>query len=174
MAKITIIVACGLNRAIGKDNKLLWKLPEDMKLFKANTLGKTVLMGRLTAESVGRALPNRRNLVLTSRDSAPYPGQEAVRSLDEAISMLGADEELCVIGGERVYAEALPLADRIKLTIVCDEPDADAFFPRFDATEWRLRERRNFAPTEDDIEYTYAEYIRNAPHRYLAHGAPEE
>jgi dihydrofolate reductase len=168
MAKLTIIVACGTNRAIGKDNKLLWSLPEDMKLFKTNTLGRTVVMGRRTAESIGRALPKRRNLVLTSGD-APFEGVEVVRSLQEAIDAVGADEELCVIGGERLYAEALPLCNRIKLTLVLDQPEADAFFPAVDLiTGWRLLERREFPETligttngqDFSPAFTYMEYVR--------------
>ena len=102
---ITIIAAVGLNGAIGKDNKLLWDIPEDMKLFKRNTIGKIVVMGRNTALSIGRALPRRRNLVLTSGE-APFGNVEVVRSLQEAIEIAG-EEELCVIGGAQLYRECI-------------------------------------------------------------------
>lgn len=162
MPKLTILVACALNGAIGKDNQLLWHLPEDLKLFKANTLGRAVLMGRRTAESIGRALPNRRNLILTSRD-IPYPGQEIVRSLHEAINLVG-DQELCVIGGEQVYAAAMPLANRIKITTVLESyPEADAYFPTklFNRREWRLLEHQRFPAVGDNPAFDYMEYVRN-------------
>ena len=137
---ITVIAAVGLNRALGKDNKLLWDIPEDMKLFKLNTTGKTVVMGRNTAISIGRALPRRRNLVLTSGE-APFEGVTVVRSLAEAIQLAG-EEELCVIGGARLYEAALPLATHLKITHVVDEPVADVFFPTFKPhpKHWQLVE----------------------------------
>ncbi len=156
---ITVIVACGLNRAIGKDNGLLWRLPDDMRLFRANTLGRTVLMGRNTAESIGRALPKRRNLVWTSRDEAPFPGQEVVHSLEEALNLTGGDE-LCVIGGARVYAHALPVARRLKITVVEDAPEADTFLPPIDLEQWQLLHTQQFPEGDNHPPYTYSEYVR--------------
>lgn len=156
---ITVIVACGLNRAIGKDNKLLWHLPEDMRLFRLNTIGRTVLMGRRTAESIGRALPKRWNLVWTSRPTAPFPGQEVVRSLEQALE-LTAGEELCVIGGAQVYAQALPLARRLKLTVVEDTPEADTFLPPIDLEQWQLLTTHQYPEEEDRPAFSYSEYVR--------------
>lgn len=157
--KLTIIAAIGTNRAIGKDNKLLWHLPEDMRLFRNNTRGRTVLMGRNTALSIRKPLPKRRNLVLTSGD-APYPGVEVVRSLQEAIELVG-DGELCIIGGSRLYAEALPLATELKLTFVDDAPEADAFFPEFQihADLWERVRRLECVAIDDQPAFRYGHYV---------------
>jgi dihydrofolate reductase len=136
MTQLSLIAALDRHNAIGKGNALPWHLPDDLKRFKALTLGKPVLMGRKTAESLGRALPKRRNLVLTRGGSVPFGGMQAVASLDEAIAL--AAGELCVIGGGEIYALALPRAARLHLTHVEARVDgADAFFPRFDADDWR-------------------------------------
>lgn len=122
-----------------------WHLPDDLKRFKALTLGKPIVMGRKTALAIGRVLPGRENLVLTRGGAAPFEGQVVVASLDEAIERAG-DTELAVIGGGEVYALALPRATRMHLTWVDTEtPDADAFFPRFDAREWRETAREEHA-----------------------------
>ncbi len=139
MTNLTLVAALDRNRAIGRDNALLWHLPDDLKRFKALTVGKPVLMGRKTAESLGRALPGRRNLVLTRSGRVPFAGMEAVPSLDAACAIAAADgaDELCVIGGGEVYALALPRASRLHLTHVeAEVPDADAWFPPFDAAQW--------------------------------------
>lgn len=141
MLKIDLIAALDRNRAIGRDNAMPWHLPDDLKRFKALTLGKPVLMGRKTAESLGRALPGRRNLVLTRSGLAPFAGMEPVASLDEALAIAQADEaaELCIIGGGELYALALPFATRMHLTHVDTASEGgDAFFPGFDADDWRV------------------------------------
>ena len=132
---VSLIAALDRNFAIGKGNALPWHLPDDLKRFKALTLGKPILMGRKTAQSLGRALPKRRNLVLTRGGHAPFDGMQAVASLDEAMDIAALDgDELCVIGGGEVYALALPLATRMHLTHVhAMVEDADAFFPVFDS-----------------------------------------
>jgi len=133
--RIVMIAAHDRQRAIGRRGQLPWHLPDDLKRFKALTLGKTILMGRKTAQSLGRALPNRRNLVLTRSGGVPFAGMEPVASFDAALDLDG--EELCVIGGGQIYALALPLADVLHLTLVnCDVVDADAFFPEFDNKHW--------------------------------------
>lgn len=136
------------NRAIGKGNELPWRLPDDLKRFKALTLGKPILMGRKTADSLGRALPGRTNLVLTRSGRVPFDGMRAVASVDEAreIARAGGAGELCVIGGAELYALALPLADAIHLTHVDTEVDgADAFFPPFNAADWQVVARESHA-----------------------------
>ena len=141
--QISLIAALDRNFAIGKGNGLPWHLPDDLKRFKALTLGKPILMGRKTAESLGRALPKRRNLVLTRSGLVPFDGMQAVGSLEEAIRIAAAHGgELCVIGGGEVYALVLPLATHMHLTHVdAGVVDADAFFPRFDASQWRVTAR---------------------------------
>lgn len=135
------------NRAIGKGNDLPWRLPDDLKRFKALTLGKPVLMGRKTAESLGRALPGRMNLVLTRSGRVPFDGMQAVASVEEAQEIAlagGGAEELCVIGGAEIYALTLPMADRLHLTHVDTVVDgADAFFPSFDAGDWQAITRES-------------------------------
>ena len=112
---LVLIAAQDRNRAIGRGNALPWHLPDDLKRFKALTLGKPVLMGRKTAESLGRALPKRRNLVLTRSGRVPFDGMQAVASLDEALRIAAAEsaDALCVIGGGELYAQTLPMAARM-------------------------------------------------------------
>lgn len=137
MTTIALLAAVDRNRAIGIAGKLPWHLPDDLKRFKARTLNGVVLMGRKTAEAIGRPLPQRRNLVLT-RSDWKATGFEPVRSLDQAIAIAG--EELIVIGGGEVYALALPRATDLWLTFVDTEVDADTWFPDFDPSEWRETE----------------------------------
>ncbi len=136
--RVSIVVAFDRARAIGVDNALPWHLPDDLARFKALTLGKPILMGRRTAESLGRALPRRRNLVLTRSGRVPFDGMEAVASVDDALARVSGAEELAVIGGEGVFAAMLPVATRLHLTCVdTTVPRADAYFPAFDASAWR-------------------------------------
>lgn len=139
--RVVLVAARDRRGAIGRDNALPWHLPEDLKRFRRITLGHPVLMGRRTAESIGRPLPGRRNLVLTRGAAAPFAGQEVVRSFAEALAMAG--ETLMVIGGGEVYALALPHADVLELTEVDTVVEgATAFFPAFDESAWKedLRE----------------------------------
>ena len=134
-----VIAARDRAGAIGRGNQLPWRLPDDLRRFKALTLGRPLLMGRKTAESLGRALPGRRNLVLTRSGAVPFEGMQAVASLDEAREVAIADRaaELCVIGGGEVYALCLARATRLHLTEVDTRVEgADAFFPPFDRTGW--------------------------------------
>ncbi|MGH8163804.1 MAG: dihydrofolate reductase [Rhodanobacteraceae bacterium] len=135
--RITLLAALDRRSAIGRDGAMPWHLPDDLKRFKALTLGKPVLMGRKTALAIGRALPGRLNLVLSRAQAAPFADQAAVRSLDEALSIVDG-AELMVIGGGEIYALAFPLATHLSLTQVdTDTQDADTFFPAFDPQAWR-------------------------------------
>jgi dihydrofolate reductase len=135
---LSLIAAVDRNFAIGRDNQLPWHLPDDLKRFKALTLGKPVLMGRKTAESLGRALPKRENLVLTRSDRVPFEGMRPVASLDEALQ-IASETELMVIGGGEIYTLTLPMAKRLYLTHVDTKVvGAEAFFPRFNQDEWRV------------------------------------
>jgi dihydrofolate reductase len=140
---VSLIAALDRHLAIGKGNALPWHLPDDLRRFKALTLGKPILMGRKTAESLGRALAKRRNLVLTRGGQAPFDGMQAVASLEEAMVIAaGEGDELCVIGGGEVYAIALARATRMYLTHVDTVvEDADAFFPAFDPGQWCIAAR---------------------------------
>lgn len=162
---LVLIAALDRDRAIGRDNDLPWRLPADLKRFKALTLGKPVLMGRKTAQSLGRALPGRRNLVLTRSGQVPFDGMEAVASLDEAVQRTRHDSanELCVIGGAEVYALCLPLASRMHLTHVDTAVEgADAFFPRFEAGEWRITARESHpADATRPFAFEFVDYSRS-------------
>lgn len=136
--KIALVAALDRRSAIGRGNALPWHLPDDLKRFKALTLGHPVLMGRKTAEAIGRALPGRRNLVLTRGAGSRVPGMEAVATLDGAIAAADGGT-LMVIGGGEVYALALPRATHLYLTHVDTVVDgADAFFPAFDPAHWHI------------------------------------
>jgi dihydrofolate reductase len=162
---LVLIAALDRNRAIGRDNDLPWRLPNDLKRFKALTLGKPVLMGRRTAESLGRALPGRMNLVLTRGGRVPFEGMRAVASLEDAqrvAAVDGAADELWVIGGAEVYALALPHAIAMHLTRVETVVDgADAFFPAFDASHW-VEVSREAHPADDRhaCAYAFVDYLR--------------
>lgn len=163
---LVLIAALDRNRAIGRGNALPWHLPDDLKRFKALTLGKPVLMGRKTAESLGRALPKRRNLVLTRSGRVPFDGMEAVTSIEEALRIAESDgaSDLCVIGGGEVYALALPMATKMHLTHVETVIDGcDAFFPEFDVAQWRVAAREVHAADERHaFAFAFVDYERAA------------
>jgi dihydrofolate reductase len=127
---ISIIVAIGKNRAIGRKNQLLWDIPEDMAHFKKITTGHTVVMGDRTFDSIGKALPNRKNIVVTKNEMCHAPGCEIHTSLEDVLAWAKkVPEEIFIIGGGQIYRQSLPLADKLYLTIVDDAPeDADTFF----------------------------------------------
>ena len=144
--KISLVAALDRNRAIGRAGTMPWHMPEDLRRFKALTLGRPVLMGRKTALAIGRALPGRTNLVLTRGDSVPFAGLEVVHSVEDAIARARDAGELAVIGGGEVYALAMPYATHLHLTwIDTAAEDADTHFPAFDAGEWREVSREHHA-----------------------------
>jgi dihydrofolate reductase len=140
--KISLIVAVSRNGVIGIDNQLPWHLPEDLKYFKSVTMGKPIIMGRKTYDSIGRPLPGRTNIVITRDSSWQAEGVEVARTLAQAMTLgqlacAQADvDEAMVIGGEQIYRMTLPAADRLYLTEVQAEVEGDAFFPEFDAKDW--------------------------------------
>jgi dihydrofolate reductase len=162
--RISLIVALDRHRAIGRDNDLPWRLPDDLKRFKALTVGKPVLMGRKTAESLGRALPGRLNLVLTRSGRVPFEGMQAVASVDEAVAIAEAQnaEELCVIGGGEVYALTLDRADVLHVTEVDTiVDDAHAFFPAFDPAEWHeVAREAHGIDARHALAFDFVEYHR--------------
>ena len=164
MTRITLIAAMDNNRAIGFDNRMPWHLPDDLKRFKALTSGKTVLMGRKTAQSLGRALPNRQNLVLSRSTGVPFDGMQGVNSWQAALDATLSDE-LMVIGGGEIYTLAFPHAQSMYLTLVDTElAQADAYFPVFDAGQWR---ETHVEPHGSDERHVFAfrfiDYLRSAP-----------
>ena len=164
MTALVLLAALDRNFAIGKDNALPWHLPADLKRFKSLTLGKPLLMGRRTAESLGRALPGRRNLVLTRSGRVPFEGMQPVAGIAEAIARAEADAapELCVIGGGEVFAATLPVAARLHLTWVDAAVEgADAHFPRFDPAQWRVLSRQSHpADAKHAFAFEFVDYAR--------------
>ncbi len=158
---ISIIAAVAKNRAIGFENKLIYWLPNDLKRFKALTTGHTIIMGRNTYLSLPKgALPNRRNVVL-SRSASSFPGCDVYPSLDEALQSCQPDEDIYIIGGARVYEQAIAIADRLCLTEVDDIPaQADTFFPDY-SQGWRI-ETKEAHPKDErhDFEYAFVDYVR--------------
>ncbi len=158
--KIAMIAAVAENNAIGINNKLPWYLPGDLRYFKATTMGKPIVMGRKTFESLGRPLPGRPNIVLTRDPEWNHEGVRVVRDLDEAIrlgeslALIDGVTELMIIGGEQIYLQALPRADRLYLTRVAHSFEGDAFFPELTDGEW-LEEAREDHETDDGMKYSY-------------------
>lgn len=160
---ISIIAAVDRRMAIGYQNKLLFWLPNDLKRFKALTTGHTIIMGRKTFESLPKgALPNRRNIVLSSNAATCCPSAEVFTSLEEALSHCDTDEEVYIIGGESVYRQALPLADRLCLTeIDAEAPQADAYFPQVQPEIWHEK-NRDVHPADEKhpCPYAFVDYVR--------------
>lgn len=138
MTCLSIIVAMDHNRLIGRDNQLPWSLPADLQYFKATTMGKPIVMGRKTWESLGRALPGRQNIVITRNKGFMASGADVVHSLDEALKQAGDADEVMIIGGANLYEQALPSVRRLYITRVDDVFEGDAWFPEFPEQNWRL------------------------------------
>lgn len=140
---VSIIVAISLNNAIGRNNQLLWHIGEDLKYFKKVTSGHTIIMGRKTWESLGRPLPNRRNIVI-SRSQKAIEGAEVFPSIEDALAACNTEGEVFIIGGGEIYKQTLPIANRLYLTIVAQMIDnADTFFPVIDFTQWNELEHES-------------------------------
>ncbi|MDF1575083.1 MAG: dihydrofolate reductase [Bacteroidales bacterium] len=162
LKNISIIVAIARNRAIGKDNKLLWHLPDDLKRFKKLTTGHTLIMGRNTFLSLPNgALPERRHIVISDQPGESFEGCEMAGSMEQAIELAGTEEECFVIGGGMVYEQFLPVAGKLYLTRVHESFDADTFFPEIDFSEWKAVFSEEL-PAGDRNQYahSYTAYIR--------------
>ncbi len=155
---ISLIVAYAHGRVIGKDGKIPWRLPNDLRYVKRTTSGHTIVMGRATFESIGHPLPNRRNVVLTYDRTLTIPGVEVVHSVEEALAL---DDDLFVLGGEKVYREFLPLADRLYITEVDYKTDGDTYFPEWDRSAFRLISTQAGALYEKNtLSHTFYVYER--------------
>ena len=160
---VTIIAVLGRNRVIGKGNRMPWHISDDLKRFKAVTLGHPVVMGRKTFQSIGKPLPGRDNIVITRSHALAAPGCRVVHSLAEALTAAQGAAEVFVIGGAEIYAPALPLADRLQLTEVDAAIDGDAWFPDFDRSAWREVSREPGSTAGPDrIRYDIVTYERRA------------
>ncbi|WP_423063146.1 type 3 dihydrofolate reductase [Candidiatus Paracoxiella cheracis] len=160
---ISLIAAMDKNRIIGNDNRLPWHLPADLKHFKAITLNKPIIMGRKTFDSIGKPLPQRRNMVISRQKKLNLPGCEVFSSLSDAIKAVDTNEEVMMIGGESIFRESLSLADRLYLTIIDHEFEGDTVFPQWDKKAWKIissethqsDERNRYGYTFIQLEKTF-------------------
>ncbi|MDY0780784.1 dihydrofolate reductase [Tenacibaculum sp. IB213877] len=159
---ITIIAAIGKNYELGKDNDLIWHLPADLKRFKKITSGFPILMGRNTFESIGKPLPNRTNIIITSRDDYFVDGCLIANSIKQAIE-LADNDTIFIIGGAQIYKQAIKnnIADRLDITIVHSSFNADVFFPEIDENNWKEVSREDFkADEKNKFDYSFVTYER--------------
>lgn len=161
MNRLSIIVAMAQNRTIGVNNTLPWRCPEDLKRFKALTMGHHMIMGRKTFDSIGKPLPGRTTVVVTRNASLKIEGCVMARSLEEAIAACAGDSEIFIVGGADIYAQSLGLADTLYITEIQQDIEGDAHFPAFDATAWQeiARERRNQTEPQA-LAYHFVTYRR--------------
>lgn len=153
---ISMIAAIGKNSELGKGNDLIWHFKEDMKFFKETTTGNTVIMGRKTFESLPKALPNRKNIVITTNESYAADGAEVVTSIDDAMKAAG-DTDIFIIGGGNIYAQFLPMADKLYLTeIDASCSGADTYFPTFDKSDYTSEKLTDF--NVDGIHFSHVLY----------------
>ena len=157
MAHLTLVVAIDANHGIGIDNKLPWHLPEDLAHFKRVTLGRPIVMGRKTFDSIGRPLPGRRNIVITRNSAWSHPGVETALSLGAAVALLG-DEHASIIGGAQIFGAAVAIADQMIVTEIAHVYDCDTFFPAIDPALWQETARE--AHHTDGIDYAFVTYQR--------------
>jgi dihydrofolate reductase len=158
VTRLCLIAALAANGVIGKDGGLPWRLPADLKRFKALTMGHPLVMGRKTYESIGKPLPGRRNLVITRNRDYSAPGCEVVHSLDAAMAACSGTADVFIIGGAELYRESLPAAHSLELTEIHAEFDGDAFFPEFKRGEWR-ETARDVHAGEPGIAFRY-DFVR--------------
>ena len=159
---ISIIVAFANNRVIGRDNQLIWHLPNDLKHFKAVTSGHPVIMGRKTFESIGRLLPNRKNIIVTRNTAYQVEGAHVFNSLETAIESCVYEDEVFIIGGSEIYGRALPLANKLYITEVLHNFEGDAFFPEINYSEWKLiSEEAGMIDEKNKWEHRFRLYHRH-------------
>ena len=157
---ISMIWAMGKNREIGKGLKIPWHIPNDFKHFKKITSGHSVIMGLKTYQSLGKPLPNRRNIILHF-NKINIPGCEVATSIQEALDLVKNEDEAFVIGGASIYRQFLAFADKLYMTYIDHEFDADIFFPEFDLDEWELvKQEKGLKDKDNDYDYYFREYVR--------------
>ena len=161
--KLSLIVAMDKNRVIGKEGKLPWHLSDDLKNFKKITLHKPVIMGRKTHESIGKALPERKNIIVTRKPDYSVEGCTVCHSLEEALNLCSGDEEAIVIGGADIYAQVLDRVDRIYLTEVHTEIEGDVYFPDFKRESWDEIIRDDY-PANEQNDYPFSSFILEKRH----------
>ncbi len=162
-SRLSILVAMASNRTIGINNTLPWRCPEDLKHFKALTMGHHMIMGRKTFESIGKPLPGRTTVVVTRNRELKIEGCIIAHSLQNAIVACGNDEEIFIVGGADLYAQALPLVDTLYITEIHQDVNGDAHFPELNPAEWQEVTREKFSQqTPQPLEYHFVEYQRKS------------
>lgn len=165
---LSIITALSANQVIGLNNQLPWHLPADLQHFKAHTLGKPIIMGRKTYESLGKPLPGRRNIVVTHNAQFHAPGCEIVNSLEQALKLTAKDEEVMVIGGAELIQQVLPQTDRLYLTFIHEQFEGNCFFPAWNPADWLEIEREDYkADARNPHPYSFVTYQRKLCHQIL-------
>lgn len=157
---ISLIVAMGENHVIGKNGDLPWHISEDLKWFKKNTVGKPIIMGRKTFDTLKKPLPGRYNIVITSDQNYEVDGATVTHSLDEALEAAGEVEEIMICGGSSVYKQALPLVDKMYITLIYHDFEGDTFFPEYDNNQWKEVERLDRYQEHDEYDYSFLIYER--------------
>ena len=161
---ISIIAAASTNNVIGSRGRLPWKLSDDLRRFKKLTLGKPIIMGRLTWESIGRPLPGRQNIIITRQADFAAPGCDVVASTAEAVDIAGDVEEIMIIGGSRIFESFLPMAHRLHMTRVHAEIEGDVFFPEIDVRSWQLvSSEEHEADASNEYPFAFMSYERTGP-----------
>ena len=161
--EICAIVAMGDDREIGYENKLIWRISEDLKRFKALTMGHPIVMGRKTFESLPKPLPGRTNIVITRNPEYAPEGCVIAHSIEKALELAANSEggdKIFIIGGGEIYKQAFPLLNRLEITHIHENSDADTFFPQFTMQEWTLTDKSDIKETLDGINYTFESYKR--------------
>lgn len=158
---LSLITAMDSNRVIGKNNSLPWHLPADLAYFKQTTMGKPVIMGRKTFESIGKALPGRKNIVLTRNNNFEAPDCEVATDIDQAMSKVDGSVEVMLIGGASLYEQTIQSADIIYLTLIHHEFNGDTWFPKINPKYWELKSRDDFERDgKNQFAYSFLKYLR--------------
>jgi dihydrofolate reductase len=161
MTRLSFIVAMDDNRLIGNANQLPWHLPADLAFFKRTTMGKPMLMGRKTFESIGKALPGRRNIVITRNPGFAADGCEIVGDIDTALASCAGNEEITLIGGASLYEQTIDQASCMYITRIHHSFSGDTWFPEFDSADWKIESQEDFDPDEvNPFAYSFVKYVR--------------
>lgn len=161
MTSLSLIAAMDENRLIGRDNKLPWHLPADLAFFKRTTMGKAIVMGRKTFESIGKPLPGRRNIVITGNADFQAPGCEIADSIDAAMSLANDDDEVMLIGGASLYQQTIERATKLYITRIHQSFEGDTWFPEFDLSDWKEVYREDLdADDSNRYAYSFIKYMR--------------
>jgi dihydrofolate reductase len=161
MTQLSLIVAMDENRLIGSDNQLPWRLPADLAFFKRTTMGKPIIMGRKTFDSIGRPLPGRRNIVITRDPEFSAEGCDVVHSIEAALAACSDDDELMLIGGATLYEQTIDQVNCMYITRIHHSFSGDAWFPEFDLTHWNIAEQQFFdADPDNPFAYSFVKYVK--------------